>query len=174
MTSTTGERAHPYTSSRDRPRLSLLALGSGVLVALAGTGLFGGVAVAVLDSVGDLGRELSPPATLWERTLVAGAVVAVPMVGHLWAGYTAGRMARRRGVLHGALIPVLVVLAGLAAFAVVDGPWARSGGVHAFVEGSRFPLVVGLAVAAAALIGGAVGGWLGVRWHRRLERRTQG
>lgn len=111
----------------------------------------------------------------------AAAFVVAQFLAYFWGGYTAGRMARGKGMLHGLLVPVFAaIVAGLTALIVTAlGSSVRI--VMPFGDG-RFPIdadtvytfgaAVGIAAVAAMLLGGALGGTAGTRWHTKLERKA--
>ena len=110
--------------------------------------------------------------------LNAFGVGAGLLLATLWGGYTAGRMARGKGWLNGAL----VVLAGAALLGIgaLIAALAGSGpgfGVRLHMPAGypRISLLIDrplaeLIVVLIALIGCTVGGGLGRRFHLRLER----
>lgn len=140
------------------PAGALAALGSLVLLSsLAGT--LG--AIGYQRGVGDDGVSVAG--------FVAGLVVL--LLGCLIGGWTAGRMARHRGPVHGLLaVAWLVVLAAalavLAALAGDEYDVTDRVGVPAwFSQAARSAAAVGSGALAllAALLGGLLGGWLGGR-----------
>lgn len=112
----------------------------------------------------------------------AAAFVLAQFLAYFWGGYTAGRMARGKGMLHGLLVPVAAaVVAGVTAL-IVTGLGSSIRIAMPFGDG-RFPIdtdtvytfgaVAGLAAVAAMIIGGALGGMAGTRWHTKLERKAE-
>jgi hypothetical protein len=107
-----------------------------------------------------------------------GLVVA-QFLAYFWGGYTAGRMARGSGVLNGILVPilaiVLVAILGAIVTAIGDSAGVNAGDVQQLPlplgELSDIGTVVGIALLAVMLIGGALGGGVGQRWHTKLEKR---
>ena len=114
---------------------------------------------------------------------IVGAVVLLVIVflGYLSGGYVAGRMARFSGLKQGFGVWLWAVV-----FAVVSA-------ILGFVAGSQLQLPPGtpqvtfdrsaltvasvvtlLIVAAVALIGAVLGGLLGMRYHRRVDRAGLG
>lgn len=155
-----------------------------LLSTLAGTMcLYGTVAVAAVIVAPVLSRsdvELTTDDLVssgFAATLVASAVL---LLAALFGGYVAGRMARRSGILHGVAVVIgtLVVGAVLAAFGSMSqgldlSDDLRDIGIPTAWDDVQDVALVGLLVAAAALILGSVlGGLLGERWHTKLARRV--
>ncbi|MGH2704951.1 MAG: hypothetical protein ACRDJ4_07630 [Actinomycetota bacterium] len=156
--------------------LSLGAVLTGVLVAVTATWLLAGAAVAGLSSIGfDPIRGVAGE-RIDEGVASGIAFAAVTLLGALWGGYTAGRMARTRGGLNGALVAALsLVVSGLAASAVALGSVpaleipaeiTRLSRADYFVN---WRLAIEIAVVAAVILGAVIGGVLGARWHRRFD-----
>lgn len=152
---------------------------AGMLVAYALFAILLGVAVAIAGAAGAT-TDLSGN---WEQLGTgAGLVVAgLLFVSWLFGGYVAGRMARRRGVVHGLVAAILgvVVVAGVAALVrasagtttVADN--LRSLGLPTTLhEYGNAATVTGLAALAAIVAGSLLGGALGERWHGRLVARA--
>ncbi len=155
-----------------------------VLVAvLAALGLLVGAATstdagAVVDTTVD--RAASDPT----GTGLVGAVglLVVALVAYFCGGYVAGRMARFDGLKQGVavwvwavVVAVVVAVVGLVAGARGDVleqvvlPGLPSG---AGVSTAGVLLLV--AVAAVALVGAVLGGLVGMRFHRRVDRAGLG
>ncbi len=127
------------------------------------------------DSVLSTARQ---PGTEQARSLglAAGIVVLVVLfVSYLAGGYVAGRMARFRGILQGlavwlwgvlmaAVIALVTAVSGYGALPGLDLPALLDGAV-----GLQAWLGVLVAV-ATALVGAALGGLWGMRFHRRVDR----
>ncbi|MBO0812705.1 MAG: hypothetical protein J2P23_11765 [Microlunatus sp.] len=114
-------------------------------------------------------------------SLIGGLVLLVIVfIGYLCGGYVAGRMARFNGVRQGIgvwlwaiVIAILLGVIGLIAGNRYDIV-ARTNGILRFPVNAN-ALTVGSIVLAAALvivslIGAVVGGALGMRFHRRVDR----
>jgi hypothetical protein len=184
-------RSTPVETPKDRVALahdagvgsvSVASVFAGTLVAFAATVLLLGVAAATAAGFG-LDAHLSD--NNWREAGAAGGAVVAGAVflAYLFGGYAAGRMARRQGVLHGALvaftsllaIAVVVIVARL--ITNVDGESIlrdlRSVGIP--TTGSEWGdvlTIAGLAALAAMLIGSVAGGGWGERWHSRLLTRA--
>jgi hypothetical protein len=161
--------------------VSWVAAITGFAVALGAMMILSVVAAAVLLAAHARTNTLGHNATLRAAAGIAAAVIAVQLIAYLWGGYTAGRMARGAGMVNGALVAVVAIVAGAVTTGVA---WALDVTTKldvAFPAGrlnlSHDRLVqMGIAVGAgslvAMLIGGALGGGLGARWHSKLERRA--
>jgi hypothetical protein len=156
--------------------LSLGAILTGVLVTVTATWLLAGAAVAGLSSLGfDPIRGVAGD-RIDEGVASGIAFAAIALLGSMWGGYTAGRMARGRGGLNGALVAVLsLVVSGLAASAVALGSVpaleipaeiTRLSRADYFVN---WRLAIEVAVVASVVVGAVIGGGLGARWHRRFD-----
>lgn len=160
----------------------------GWIVAAATAGILAG-AFAVADAVLGLGVVPDPWASAGIGPLdaatvgwaVLGLLLAIVLVSFYCGGYVAGRMARFSGVAQGLVVwlwaVVTAVIAGIVG-AVLDGRYG-------FVEVAlgAIPVlpvpedlrvvaqVVGAVAVVVASLGGAVlGGHVGVRYHRRVDR----
>lgn len=115
----------------------------------------------------------------WRQAGIAGAVVGalVVLLSFFFGGYTAGRMSRRAGGRHGAMVFLLsAVLIG----AITLIAWAMSGDLDVASdlrdngvptdENTWADIGLGAAIAAglAMLLGSILGGIRGDRWHGRL------
>src|SRR5690606_20463384 len=110
---------------------------------------------------------------------LASAVVL--FLAYLFGGYVAGRMARRSGMLHGALvfvtsIVIAAVVGGLVS-AIGDSSQVedslRSIGIPTSWDQVEDVAVAGAIVSlVAVLLGSLLGGMLGERWHTTLARRV--
>ncbi|HZA49891.1 MAG TPA: hypothetical protein VE549_04070 [Myxococcaceae bacterium] len=137
--------------------------------------LVGGIlaATGVETTVGDEARE---------ATLGAGiAVVATMFLAYLWGGYTAGRMGRGAGAVHGLLVPMLALIVAAVVVGVVAVLGATANLNLPFGdfrlpidEGDLVEFGVGVGVASliAMFLGGILGGMTGARWHTKLERHA--
>jgi hypothetical protein len=127
-----------------------------------------------LDSVDDAARQAGTVG------LAGGiAVLVVLFLAYLAGGYVAGRMARFDGLRQGVAVWVigLVVVVALALVAVVLGAQYN---VLQRLDLPRIPVDEGTATTAglttlgaivvATLLGAALGGTLGTRYHRRVDR----
>ena len=160
-------------------RTSPISVLAGTLVA------FGAVTVvsAAAGAAGSaLGLHTSGISTHeWRQTgIVAAAVGTLVVFASFWfGGYTAGRMSRRAGARHGALVFLLsVLLIGVIALIA----WAVRDSVHVDVAAnlrdngvptnrstwSDIGLGAAIAVGVAMLLGSILGGIRGDRWHGRL------
>ena len=160
----------------------------GWLIAVA-TGVMLTGALAVVDRVLGLGvipdlwgsDGIGPVDAVAVGWIAASALLAIVLVAFYCGGYVAGRMARFSGVAQGLVVWLwAVVIAVIAAVvgAVLDG---GSGVLDAAIArlpilpgGEEFRLVAwilaGAAFVAASLGGAILGGVVGVRYHRRVDR----
>jgi hypothetical protein len=145
---------------------------------LSATGL--AVPLLALVSAADTGLGLTEGASA-EAIGLRGAValLVVLFVSYLAGGYVAGRMSRFSGLRQG----LAVWLVGLVVVLLLSGAAAGIGSefnVLARLELPRIPvgegtatttgLVTLAAVAGASLLGALLGGALGTRYHRKVDR----
>jgi hypothetical protein len=163
--------------------VSPIAILAGVLVGYATFALFLGGTVAVLER---WGSDLDLTAS-WEKLTRGGGLTLAGLlfVSHLWAGYVAGRMGWRRGILHGLGVFVGSILV-VGAVAWIVRTVAKPDDVEAVSEALRtfgVPTTreewryadsfAGVASLGAMLLGSVLGGFLGGRWFTKLSRRAQ-
>jgi hypothetical protein len=150
---------------------TIVAFGAFIVLAailggiLAATGIAdGGITANEIDDIG-LGAGI-------------GLVVA-QFLAYYWGGYTAGRMARGAGILNGILVPILAIIVVAILGAIVTAIGDSAGVDVTNVQELPLPLgtlgdigtIVGIALLAVMLLGGALGGAVGQRWHTKLEKR---
>jgi hypothetical protein len=138
------------------------------------------VLLVALVSAADVGLGLTDGASA-EAIGLRGAValLVVLFVSYLAGGYVAGRMARFTGFRQG----LAVWLIGLVVVLVVSGAVAVLGSeynVLARLQLPRIPIEEGTAttaglatlgaIALTTLLGALLGGGLGTRYHRRVDR----
>jgi len=185
MATTASEQ--PKTRSR-RARLagigpvSPISILGGVLVGYATFAMLLGGTVAVLHHRGskvDLTKG-------WDKLGTRGGLLigALLFVAYLLGGYVAGRMAWRRGIVHGlgVFVGSLVVVGAVALLvrslakpkdvkAITDA--LSSFGVPTTrAEWRNVDSVVGLASLGGMLLGSVLGGLGGVRWYTKVSRRV--
>jgi hypothetical protein len=110
----------------------------------------------------------------------AGALLVIVLLAYYCGGYVAGRMARFSGVVQGLAVWVwaLVIAIAVALVSVAVGSqYDILGQLNAF---PRIPvsegvltiagIITAVAVAVASLGGAILGGVIGVRYHRRVDR----
>src|SRR4051794_1461855 len=155
------------------PKLSLVSVLAGVMVAYGTFVVVLGIVAAALHAAGvdtDVSRND------WQR-LGTGAgliIAAVLLVSYLFGGYVAGRMARRAGLTHGVLVFLLGVAVAVGVGAVVNA-LTDSSAVIANLRDLGIPTsrgewahvgtIAGIASLAGMLIGSLLGGAAGERWH---------
>ena len=108
-------------------------------------------------------------------------LVAAWFLSSMWGGYTAGRMGRGAGIVNGILVPLVVLIIG-AIVATIVGALGSSANLNLPFRPAQLPTQgsalydlsagFGIAILAAMVVGGALGGGLGSRWHTKLERRV--
>ena len=155
-----------------------IAWGAAFFGWLSATGL--AVLLVALVSAADVALGLTEGASAGEMGLGgAVALLVVLFVSYLAGGYVAGRMARFTGLRQG----LAVWLIGLVVVLVVSGAVAVLGSeynVLARLQLPRIPIEEGTAttaglatlgaVALATLLGALLGGGLGTRYHRKVDR----
>lgn len=147
---------------------------------LAGTLVAFGAVVLVAAAAGAAGSALGLDTNgistnEWRQAGIAGAAVgAVVLFGaFFFGGYTTGRMSRRAGARHGAL---LVLLTAIFVGVVALLAWAAAGSVNVDVSGiptgrntwGDIGLGAAIAGTAAIVLGSITGAIKGERWHGRL------
>lgn len=163
------------------PKISLVSVLAGVLVAYGAFAIIAGLTGAILNGLGVDTEALSD--NDWRQLGIGtGVAVAVSLLlSYLFGGYVAGRMARRGGAMNGLLVFVvgLLLAAGVGAAigtqadssALTDN--LRSIGVPTSGdEYTAIGTIAGLAALAAMLIGSLLGGIAGERWHGKLLTRA--
>jgi len=160
-------------------RTSPISVLAGTLVAFGAVTLVAAAAGAAGSALGLHTDGISTHE--WRQTgIVAAAVGAVVLFVSFWfGGYTAGRMSRRAGARHGALVFLLsAIFIGLLALIA----WAVRDSVHVDIAAnlrdngvptnrstwSDIGLGAGIAGTVAMLLGSIIGGIRGDRWHGRL------
>ena len=138
--------------------------------ALAGLGTFVLLSSLLGAAIGSIGYQTDVEGQdLSIGGLIGGLVVL--FLSCLVAGWVAGRIARRRGGLHGlvAVLWLVLLAAALAALAAVAGDkydvTERVGLPSWFSEDAVAPAAIGTGVLALALM--LLGGWLGGRLAER-------
>jgi hypothetical protein len=136
-----------------------------------------GVAIGLTSGVDTAGEAVREAGTVG---LVGGvAAVVVLFLGYLAGGYVAGRMARFDGARQGLavwLVGLLVVVLVAAAAAVLGARYD----LLQRLDLPRIPVAEGTATTAgivtlaavlgATLAGAVIGGLLGTRYHRKVDR----
>ena len=160
-------------------RMSFASAAAGVLTAYGAFAVLAGIAAGVL-SASDVDIDL---AAGWSDLTTGGVVVVAGLlfVAYLFGGYVAGRMARRAGALHGAVVFVLgLVVVAVAAVVAggVGGADAASANLRDLgvpttgSEWAHVASITGIVSLAAMLLGALAGGTLGERWHTKLLARA--
>lgn len=163
------------------PKISLVSVLAGVLVAYGAFAIIAGIAGAILNGLGVDTEALSD--NDW-RQLGIGTGIAVGLsllLSYLFGGYVAGRMARRGGAMNGLLVFVVGILLAIGVGAAI-GTQADSGALTDNLRSIGVPTsgdeytaigtIAGLAALAAMLLGSILGGIAGERWHGKLLTRA--
>jgi hypothetical protein len=163
--------------------VSLISILAGVLVGYATFALLFGGAVAVLQR---RGSDLDLTAG-WDTLAHRGGLLLAVLLflSYLWAGYVAGRMAWRRGILHGIAVFVgsLVVVGAVGwmvrSLAKPKDVEAVTNALRTFgvpttrEEWRHVGSFAGLASLGAMLLGSILGGFAGEHWFTKVSRRAQ-
>jgi hypothetical protein len=163
------------------PRVSLVSILAGVLVAYGAFAILAAIAGGVMNAFGVDTHSLTN--NDWRQLGIGtGAAAAISLlISYLFGGYVAGRMARRSGALNGFLVFVLGLLVAAGVGAAVglqtnsDAVMSnlRSIGVPTSMsEWTAIGTIAGVAALACMLLGALFGGISGERWHGKLVRRA--
>lgn len=162
--------------------VSLMSILGGVLVGYATFALLLGGAIAVLTR---RGSELDLTEG-WDNLSTRGGVLlgVLLLASYLLAGYMAGRMAWRRGIVHGigVFLGSVVVVGGVAllvrSLAKPDDVEAVSEALRGFgipttrEEWGNVGTSVGVLSLGGMFLGSVIGGFLGERWFTKVSRRA--
>jgi hypothetical protein len=163
--------------------LSPISVLAGVLVGYATFALLLGGAVAVLHHQGSKLDLTGSWDTVGRRGgLLLGGLL---FLSYLLAGYVAGRMAWRRGILHGIGVFVGSILV-VGAVALLVRSLTKAKDVKTVTEALRsfgVPTTreewrhvgsfAGIASLGGMLLGSVLGGFLGEHWYTKVSRRAQ-
>ncbi|WP_426572137.1 TIGR04086 family membrane protein [Aquihabitans sp. McL0605] len=152
---------------------------AGLVTAYGTFAVVAAIAGSVLASA-DVNTEFRTNDWTGSGAVASVTAAAVLLVAYLFGGYVAGRMARRRGALHGVLLFVATLIVGAVAGGIVaaltDDAAIRSN-LRSIGVPTTTDQITGVAVAgvilslAAILLGSVLGGVLGERWHTRFAAR---
>jgi hypothetical protein len=161
--------------------VSGVAVAAGVMAALGAFAVAFGIAAAFVNAIGVDTATLSESDWRNFGVMVATASVLVLLAAFFFGGYVAGRVARRAGGLHGAVVGgagavTLALAVGIAhvqdgTTAVVDR-FEDFGAPTAASDWTGVAAVAGVAAVLVVLAGSLVGGVRGERWHQRLMDRA--
>jgi hypothetical protein len=165
-----------------RGPFSFISMLAGVLVGYAMSALLIGGAAAVLVHNGSK-TDLTEG---WDKLGTKGGLLlgGLLFVSYLVGGYVAGRMAWRRGWLHGlAIFAGSIVIVGAVALLVrrlakpddvekITDAFRSFGIPTTRDEWRNVDSVVGLASLVGMLLGSLLGGVLGERWYTKVSRRA--
>jgi hypothetical protein len=168
-------------SDRVRGGFSFWSVLTGVVVAFGAFFVLFSIISGILAALGVQSSGISAEDAVNAGIAAGIGVVVAQFLSYLWGGYTAGRMARGAGLLNGIVVPILAIVIVAILGAIVAG-LATSANVET-PDAQRLPLplgsladigtAVGIGLLVAMLVGGALGGMLGERWHTKLERRRE-
>jgi hypothetical protein len=175
-----GKEPAPEKLLAVRGGVSIAAVLAGMVVSIGAFFLLSAVVGGILSVTGIDADDL---AVGTDAGIGPGiALIIAFFLSYLWGGYTAGRMSRGAGMVNGLLVPVVALLAGALIGGIV---WAlgTTAQLNLPFSTNRLPLedtnyvidwTLGLGAAAliAMFLGGTIGGFLGSRWHTKLERRV--
>ncbi len=159
---------------------SLLGVLAGTLVAYGTFAVLVAIAAAVAEAV-EIDTDLAT--NQWRELGIAGGVVVAGLllICYLFGGYVAGRMARRAGLLNGALVFVVGLLVAVGVTGLVN-LFADSDAILQNLRNVGIPTtgeewedigtVAGIGSLVAMLLGSLLGGLLGDRWHGNLVTRA--
>jgi hypothetical protein len=159
------------------PAVSFVSVLAGTLVAFGALALLAAAAGAVGSQLGLSTDGVSSDE--WRNAGIAGAAAgAVALfVSFFFGGYTAGRMGRRAGALHGTLVFALGLLI-VGVITLLAALWGDADSVRQNLQAEGVPtdsatwsdIGLGAAIAGvlASLLGAVLGGMQGDRWHGRL------
>lgn len=165
-----------------RGPVSAFSILAGVLAGYAAFALLLGGTMAVLERwKSDLDLTLG-----WDALTQRGGLLLAGLlfVSYLWAGYVAGRMGWRHGLVHGAGVFVgSLLVVGAVGWAVrsladPDDVEAISEALRTFgvpttrEEWRHVDSFVGIVSLGGMLLGSLLGGFLGERWYTKVSRRA--
>ena len=176
-------------SRRDRAELvrdagygpvSLFSLVAGLLAAFGAFAVLSGIASAIAKAA-NVNTDVSR--NDWKQLGTTGGLIVavVLLLSWLFGGYVAGRMARRRGLLHGLgtfifgvvlLVVAAAIIRGLSSSKEITDNLRNVGLPTTVKEWKHFFTFAGIASLVAMVLGSAIGGILGERWHARLLGRA--
>jgi hypothetical protein len=147
----------------------------GMLTALAFLVLFAGLVGAAIGAIGYQTGLSGDDEEISLASLIGGLLALV--LAYLLGGWTAGRIARYDGPLNGAMTGVwtlvlAAVFAGLGAWVGSEYDVLRNVDLPQWFSRDAFTtgaIVSGVVAIAAMLIGGALGGAWGERFHRHAD-----
>lgn len=161
--------------------VSGIAITAGVLTALGVCAIASGIAAAMVNGIG-IDTEAMGDGD-WRNLGVIGAVATVVVLAAAFSsgGYVAGRVARRAGAVHGALVSGFGIVTLGAAFGVAHAQDVTTGIVDSLerlgvpttsADWAGIGAVAGIAAIVVMVAGALLGGLQGERWHQRLMDRA--
>jgi hypothetical protein len=161
--------------------VSGVAVAAGVMAALGACAVAFGIGAAIVNAIGLDTETMSDSDWRNLGVVVATASVVVLLAAFLFGGYVAGRVSRRAGGLHGALVGAAGAVTLAVAVAIAHAQDATVAVVDRFEDlgaptaASDWTGIAAVGAAAAVLVmlaGGLLGGVRGERWHQRLMDRA--
>ncbi len=173
-----------YVIKRQKAQFGGMKIGAcffGWLTAAGTAVILTAVVAAVLGAIGmNLAPNTLDPNTVGITSAIA--LIAVVFVAYLAGGYVAGRMARFNGMKQGLgvwlwaiVIAIVAVILGVVAGRQFDLTGQAIGVPQIPFDPAGLTtrgILTVLAVLAASLVGAIVGGLAGMRYHRRIDHRT--
>lgn len=155
----------------------------GFAVAVFFTLVFLGIVGAV---IGGAGYQLGTPLPKLDGSVsgiqqnlaigtLVGSLIAL-LLAYVIGGYTAGRMARFDGVKNGIGVVIWTVIVAIilaVAGAVLGTKFNVASQIHLSIGKSTLTtagIISAVVVLVVMLIGAALGGWMGARYHRHIDR----
>jgi len=154
---------------------------AGVMTVVGVCAVAFGIAATLVNVIGVDTGGMDDDAWRNAGVMAAAVTVLVLLAATLLGGYVAGRLARRMGAVHGALVcGVGVIVFGIAfgvahlqdATAAVVDRVEQLGVPTAGSEWTGIAAAAGAAAVLAMIVGGVLGGAHGERWHQRLTDRA--
>lgn len=176
------ERTHHRTEADHHQPTGYAAFSLGAVLAgcIVATGTFGlllSLSGGVLAGIGVDTGTLNPDD--WRQIGIGSGIAAAlgMLLAYLFGGYVAGRMARRRGAMHGFLVFLVNTIAAVAITGVAGWGLGRGSALDAMRRNgiptgwdawSDVAPWVAAGCLLAMLLGSVLGGRGGERWHRRV------
>ena len=160
--------------------LSIVSLLAGLVTAYGTFAVVAAIAGSVLAAA-DVDTDFRTDDWTGSGAVASITMAVVLLIAYFFGGYVAGRMARRRAVLHGVALAISTLVVGAIAgglvAALTDDESIRSNlrsiGVPTTVDQVDDVAIVGVIISLAAIIIGSVLGAIqGERWHTKLARRV--
>ncbi|MCU1369304.1 MAG: hypothetical protein JWO77_498 [Ilumatobacteraceae bacterium] len=161
-------------------KLSIVSLLAGLVTAYGTFAVVAAIAGSLLASA-NVDTEFRTNDWSGSGAVAALTTAVVLLIAYFFGGYVAGRMARRRGLLHGIALAITTLVVGAIAGGIVaaltDDSAIRSNlrsiGVPTSTDQITDVALTGALISLAAIIIGSILGALaGERWHTKFARRV--